>query len=103
IFSVIDVQAPRLESSSETGVGPRSPPPADSGSSASHVCLPSSKETWKLVEPMWAVTVGCAMRAPDLDGKTPRVRVHRVETAWRGVSCYCERNYPPSRLWPMRV
>jgi len=43
------------------------------------------------------------MRAPEQDGKTPRVTVHRGETVWRGMSRYCERNYPPSRLGRMRV
>jgi hypothetical protein len=36
IFSVIAVHAPRLDSSSATGVGAVSPPPSDTGSSARH-------------------------------------------------------------------
>jgi len=36
IFSVIAVQAPRLDSSSATGVGAASPPPSGAGSSARH-------------------------------------------------------------------
>src|SRR6201991_3479099 len=72
IFNVIDVHAPRLDNSSPIGVGPRSPPPSDSGSSASHVCAPSSNRTLKFVEPMCAVTLDSAICAPEADGYTAR-------------------------------